>query len=131
MATFTALSLAALPARAASVDAAPPPAPYQSVANLVSLAEFVPGMESLYVDPKTLPAGPFLAYDKTGRLVATVYMIPIEDIDAHKPFQGLKASGQKVDHVGMTFNAGHPGLEKPDYHIVLWHVSASEETSLK
>jgi hypothetical protein len=27
---------------------------------------------TLYVDPETLPAGPFLAYDHQGKLVSTV-----------------------------------------------------------
>ena len=34
----------------------------------------------LFVDKKTLPAGPFLGYDTNGKLVATVYMIPLGDL---------------------------------------------------
>jgi hypothetical protein len=44
-----------------SVDNAPPPAPFEKVSKLVKLPDFLPGIGTLYVDPKTLPAGPFLA----------------------------------------------------------------------
>jgi hypothetical protein len=97
------------------------------VSELVKLPDFLPGLGTLYVDPKTLPAGPFLAYDRDSRLVSTVYMIPTEDITAQKKFHDLSAPGGKVDHVSMYFNAGHPGVEKPHYHVVLWHVSKADE----
>ena len=29
---------------------------------------------------------------------------------------------QTVKSVSMYYNAGHPGVEKPHYHVVLWHV---------
>ncbi|MGE5537557.1 MAG: hypothetical protein ACM33T_00195 [Solirubrobacterales bacterium] len=125
------LAVASLPAVAADVEKAPPPAPYQAVSKLVALPDFLPGIGTLYVDPKTLPAGPFLAYDKAGKLVSTIYMVPIDEIEAHKKFEDLKTSGHKVDHVDMVFNAGHPGVEKPHYHIVLWHVSPSEAAAVK
>jgi hypothetical protein len=32
-----------------------------------------------------------------------------------------------IDHVSLYFNAGHPGVEQPHYHIVLWHVSKADE----
>ena len=54
---------------------APPAAPYQEVSKLVKLPEFLPGLGQLYVDPATLPAGPFLAYDHDGALVSTIFMI--------------------------------------------------------
>jgi hypothetical protein len=125
------LFLAAFPAAAASVEKAPPPAPYQAVSKLVALPDFLPGIGTLYVDPKTLPEGPFLAYDKAGKLVSTIYMVPIADMDAHKNFKDLKADGRKVDHVDVVFNPGHPGVEQPHYHIVLWHIPASQEVSVK
>jgi len=128
---LTLLTLSALPAQAASVEKAPPPAPYQAVSKLVALPDFLPGMGTLYVDPTTLPAGPFLAYDKAGKLVSTIYMVPLEDFDAHKKIDNLKTSGDKVDHVDMYFNPGHPGVEKPHYHIVLWHVPLSEAAAVK
>jgi len=128
---LAALAVASMPALAADLGKAPPPAPYQAVSKLVKLPDFLPGMGTLYVDPATLPAGPFLAYDRAGKLVSTMYMIPLEDLDAHKKFSDLKTSAQKVDHVDMYFNPGHPGVEKPHYHVVMWHVPASEAVALK
>ena len=112
------------------VAKAPPPAPYKAVSSLVKLPDFIPGLGSLYVDPATLPAGPFLAYDRQGRLVSTIYMIPIKDFEAQKAFS-LAAPGGRVDHVSLYFNAGHPGVEEPHYHIVLWHVKNGDELVAK
>jgi len=121
------LMLTALPAMAQNVEKAPPAAPYKKVSELVKLPDFLPGLGTLYVDPKTLPAGPFLAYDHNGKLVSTIYMVPLKDLDGQKAFGDLAAPGGKVDHVSLYFNAGHPGVPDPHYHIVLWHVPKSEE----
>lgn len=120
-----------LPACAQNYDAAPPGGDYKAVSSLVPLPDFLPGLGTLYVQPDTLPAGPFLAYDKEGQLVSTVYMIPMEDIEAQKEFDGLQAASQPVDHVDLYYNAGHPGVEKPHYHIILWHVSEDEAEKLQ
>ena len=121
------LILASLPAAAQTVAKAPPGGNYKKVSELVKLPDFLPGLGTLYVNPKTLPAGPFLAYDHTGKLVSTIYMIPIKDFEAQKAFN-LAAPGGRVDHVSFYFNAGHPGVEEPHYHIVLWHVSKAQES---
>ena len=110
-----------------AVETAPPGGDYKKVSDLVKLPEFLPGLGTLYVDPKTLPAGPFLAYDHDGKLVSTIYMIPIKDITDHKKFEDLKAPGGNVDHVDMYYNAGHPGVEEPHYHVVLWHITKAEQ----
>lgn len=140
-ARFLALQLAlllilALPASAhPGHGAAEPGGDFKKVSTLVKLPEFVPGLGVLYVDPKTLPAGPFLAYDHSGKLVSTVYMIPLKEMDAHKNFNdlsvGAAARGQKVDHVGIYFNAGHPGVAEPHYHVILWYISPSAAAALK
>lgn len=120
-----------LPAIAADqVAKAPPDAPYQQVSKLVKLPDFLPGLGQLFVDPATLPAGPFLAYDHEGTLVSTIYMVPIEDLNPDKKFDNLAAPGGNVDHVDVYFNAGHPGVEKPHAHVVLWHVPAAGEASV-
>ena len=121
------MSLLALPAAAAGLRNGPPPAPYKKVSSLVKLPDFLPGLGTLYVDPSTLPAGPFLAYDHQGRLVSTIYMIPLADIDKQQAFADLRAPGGNVNHVSLYFNAGHPGVPQPHYHIVLWHVSKAGE----
>lgn len=110
---------------------APPGGPYQKVSALVPLPDFIPGLGTLYVDPKTLPAGPFLAYDRQGTLVSSVYMVPVKDITAHKQFANLGAANAKVDHVDMYYNAGHPGVAEPHYHVVIWYVSPEKAAALK
>ena len=110
---------------------APPGGDYKKVSSLVALPDFVPGLGILYVDPKTLPAGPFLAYDRQGNLVSSVYMIPVKDITAHKAFDNLAAAKEKVDHVDMYYNAGHPGVAEPHYHVVIWYVSPEKAAALK
>ena len=41
------------PSFAAEVEKAPPPAPYKKVSELVKLPDFLPGIGTLYVDPRT------------------------------------------------------------------------------
>jgi hypothetical protein len=104
---------------------APPGGAYQKVSDLVALPEFIPGLGTLYVQPATLPAGPFLAYDRDNRLVSTIYMIPLAEIQAQKKLDGLAVGDHNVVDVDMYYNAGHPGVEEPHYHVVLWHVPES------
>ncbi|WKU18661.1 hypothetical protein [Advenella alkanexedens] len=63
-----------------AVAKSPPEAPYKAVSSLVKLPDFIPGLGQLFVDPATLSAGLFLAYDRDGKLVSTIYMIPIQDM---------------------------------------------------
>lgn len=115
--------------RRGSVENAPPGDGFQPVWKLVKLPEFLPGLGSLYVNPSTLPAGPFLAYDHQNRLVSTIYMIPLKDLNAQKEFADLAAPGDvRVDHVSLYYNAGHPGVPEPHYHVILWHIPASEQS---
>lgn len=121
------LTLTAVPALAQNVAVAPPGGDYKKVSSLVKLPDFLPGLGTLYVAPRTLPAGPFLAYDHQGRLVSTIYMIPLKDMQDQKKFADLASPGGRVDHVSIYYNAGHPGVPEPHYHIVLWHVSPAQE----
>src|SRR5690349_16099281 len=70
---------------------AKPPAKFVKVSDALKLKamEFIPGLGTLYVDPATLPAGPFLGYDKAGKLMNVTYMIPLKDIQAKKDFMNL------------------------------------------
>jgi len=108
----------------------PPSGAYKKVSTLVPLPDFVPGLGTLYVDPATLPAGPFLAYDHQGTLVSSIYMIPLKDMNAQKAFSGLKVAQERVDHVDIVFNAGHPGVAEPHYHVILWYVSPQRAAQL-
>ena len=121
-------SAGALAADASSVMKAPPHAPYKAVSSLVQLPDFLPGLGQLFVDPATLPAGPFLGYDHEGHLVNTVYMIPLSAMKPDMHFNDLKAPAGKVDHVDIMYNAGHPGVPEPHIHIVLWNVPKAQES---
>lgn len=106
---------------------APPPAPFEPVSKLVKLPNFLPGLGTLYVNPKTVPLGPFLAYDHKGTLVSTIYMVPLSDLNAHKKMGDLAAYGHPVVSVDFIYNAGHPGVAVPHYHVILWHLSNGRE----
>jgi hypothetical protein len=99
---------------------------YKRVSDLVNFPKFFPGLGIIFVKPDTLPTGPFLCFDRKDRLVATVYMIPIKDIDDHKAVEAAGVTAP-VDHVSFYFNAGHPGVDMPHYHFVIWHVSKKDE----
>ncbi len=125
------LSTGCAAAQAQGVKKAPPAGGYKKVSELVPLPEFVPGLGVLYVKPETLPVGPFLAYDRQGNLVSSVYMIPVKDIEAHKAFDDLAVARERVDHVDLYYNAGHPGVPEPHYHVILWYVSPEKAEALK
>lgn len=120
----TASLLVAAPAFAhdeEALKAAPPGEPYVQVSDALPLPEFIPGLGTLFVDPQTLPAGPFLAYDHDGKLSATIYMTPLEDLQDGTAYDGLVIGSHTVNSVDIYYNAGHPGVEKPHAHIVLYH----------
>ena len=106
---------------ASDLTQSPPPAPYQQVSELVELPEFLPGLGTLFVDPATLPAGPFLGYDHDGKLSATIYMTPMEDLEGGTAFNDLALGAPEVVATDVYFNAGHPGVEEPHAHVVLYH----------
>jgi hypothetical protein len=108
----------------------PPGGKYKKVSTLVPLPDFVPGLGTLYVDPATLPAGPFLAYDQQGQLVSSIYMIPLKAMNAQQAFTGLQIGSARADHVDIVFNAGHPGVAEPHYHVIVWYVSAQRAARL-
>lgn len=110
----------------AQTSLGPPPRGFKRVSDLVKIPRFLPGLGALYVRPETLPAGPFLAYDRRGRRVSTIYMIPVEDIGNRKKFDLAGFAGRN-DHVSIYFNEGHPGVEMPHYHVVIWHVNKAGE----
>lgn len=124
---FTLGSTSALAADDAILSA-PPAAPYAAVSSLVKLPDFIPGLGQLFVDPDTLPAGPFLGYDHDGKLVSTTYMVPLSLMKADMNLSDLKVPAGTVDHVDMMYNAGHPGVEEPHVHIVLWNIPADQES---
>jgi peptidoglycan hydrolase-like protein with peptidoglycan-binding domain len=109
---------------------APPGGDFKKVSSLVQLPDFVSGLGTLYVDPATLPKGPFLAYDRQGNLVSSVYMLPIRDLRERKSFNDLAVAHVKPDHVDVYANNGHPGVPAPHYHVVLWYISREQAEAL-
>ncbi|WP_424630430.1 hypothetical protein [Bradyrhizobium sp. SYSU BS000235] len=99
---------------------------FKRVSDLVNFPKFFPGLGVLFVKPDTLPLGPFLCFDRKDRLMATVYMVPMTDLNDHKTLEAPAFAG-RTDHVSIYFNAGHPGVEMPHYHFVIWHVSKTDE----
>jgi hypothetical protein len=126
-----ALALVAGAGLVAAQQTAPPADNYKKVSSLVALPDFIPGLGTLYVDPKTMPVGPFLAYDRDGRLAGSIYMVPVKDLEARKAFKDLAVAKEKVDHVDIHYNAGHPGVAEPHYHVAVWYVSADRVAALK
>jgi hypothetical protein len=120
---------------AQNVMKAPPMAPYVNVSEALkgALPNFIPGLGTLYVDAKNLPEGPFLAYDKSGRLVKVVFMVPLENLGKKSYVDigtaALKGLGvtAKVDHVNIIPSGAHPGVDKPHVHFELVLVSLEEE----
>ncbi|MEO8506900.1 MAG: hypothetical protein ABI593_04650 [Betaproteobacteria bacterium] len=106
-----------------------PPANFKKVSTLVQLPEYLPGLGVLYVDPVTLPLGPFLGYDKKGQLVNVVYMVPLKDLNGHKNFadKGANLGDLKINHTDFTYNPGHPGVEEPHYHVVQWLITKQRQ----
>lgn len=99
----------------------PPGEPYVQVSDVLPLPEFLPGLGTLFVVPDTLPAGPFLAYDHDGQLSATVYMTPLEALSSGTAYNDLPVGLHEVSSVDVYYNAGHPGVDEPHAHVVLYH----------
>lgn len=80
--------------------------------DLVNFPKFFPGLGVIFVKPDTILLGPFLCFDRNDRLIATVYMVSIKDIDDHKSLEAPAFAGN-VDHVSHYFKSAHPGFEMP------------------
>lgn len=123
-ATVAVALMLALPASAHDEGAlknSPPGEPYVQVSDVLPLPEFLPGLGTLFVDPGTLPAGPFLAYDHDGKLSATVYMTPLKALEDGTAYDDLGLGSHTVSGVDIYYNGGHPGVEEPHAHVVLYH----------
>jgi hypothetical protein len=129
---FGAMALPHNPAVAASKNIhSKPPAGFVKVSDALKNPgmAFVPGLGTLYVDPKTLPAGPFLGYDKKSRLVNVTYMLPAAELEKNAawPTLGTAVSGLKVDHTEVHVSGAHPGVMERHIHVINWLVSDSEK----
>jgi len=131
-AVFAALCLATVTGIAAATDIhSRPPENFKKVSTLVKLPDYLPGLGVLYVEPSTLPVGPFLGYNKNGQLVNVTYMVPLKDLNAHKNFEtrGEKLGDLKIKHTDFIYNPGHPGVEEPHYHVIQWLITKQRQDS--
>jgi hypothetical protein len=91
---------------------------------------FAPGLGTVYVQPSTRPVGPYRSYDRNGKLIATIYMVPEKDLNEHLKIVSDEKT-PPVDHWQMHYVKQMHGIDGPHYHITLWHVPAEEAAALK
>jgi hypothetical protein len=58
-------------------------------------------------------------------------MVPLKELSEHKSIEDLATPPAKVVSVEAYYTNGHPGVEEPHYHIVLWHVANGEQLVAK
>lgn len=106
----------------------PPAGPYRSLNELLDLAHFVPGLGTLFVDPASLPVGPYLGYDRNGRLINAIYVIIETGADGFDARADLERRfpGVRIDHVHEERNPGHAGDPEPHRHVIFWLISHEE-----
>jgi hypothetical protein len=109
-----------------------PPAGFVKVSDALKnkAMAYVPGLGTLWVNPSTLPAGPFLDYSKGGKLMGITFMVPLKEMNAHKDWIDLASNilpHVHVNHVDLDYSPAHPGVGEPHYHVNLWLVSHAEQ----
>jgi hypothetical protein len=75
-------------------------------------------------------AGPYTGYDSNGRLVVTLYLVPMRGL-AQKGADDFASGGRRIDHVSIYPIDVQPDVPEARYAIVLWHVSAAEAATLR
>jgi BON domain-containing protein len=95
-----------------------------------SLLTMVHGLARIDGDSVEHPHGPFVAYDRGGRLVATVYTVSMREL-ASTGLDDARAGGRPIDHVSIYPVSADPDVPDPHYHLVLWHVSRAEAAALR
>lgn len=76
------------------------------------------------------PGGPDLAYDREGRVIATIFTVSSREL-VDRGIETLRAEGRPIDHVEIFPLVGHGELPAPHYAVVLWHVSEPEAAALR
>jgi hypothetical protein len=91
------------------------------------LIDRIPGIARL--DPAP-PGQGAIAYDRAGRIVATVYVRPVREV-AQEGFEVTGPLVRPIDHVSVY--GMPPGGDAPEaqMYIVLWHVSPATAASLR
>jgi hypothetical protein len=75
-------------------------------------------------------AGPYTGYDENGRLVVTLYLVPMRGL-AQKGAEDFGSGGRRIDHVSIFPIDVQPDVPEARYAIVLWHVSPAEAAALR
>lgn len=110
----------------------PPGGDFRKLSTLADFPDFYPGLGRLYVQPASMPFGPYYGYDRNGKLVCTIYMAPMAAMDAHQSLEDLiQGAPALVDHVQMLYTHGHPGVAEPHYHVILWHITQREQSFVR
>lgn len=77
------------------------------------------------------PAGPALAYDGAGQVVATVHSVTAQQL-VERGIQGLAAAdGRPIEHVSIDPVPSRIDRPVPHFHVILWHVSVSRAAALR
>ena len=76
------------------------------------------------------PAGPYSGYDVNGRLVATLYLVPMREL-AQKGTEDFRSGTRHIDHVSIYAVGVQPDVPEARYAILLWHVSPAEAAALR
>lgn len=102
---------------------------YRSLSDLTGGAypAFTPGVGAVYARRESLPTGPFLAFDRKGRQVSTIYKFPLEGMASKARFEAGGTDMPPVDHVSVYYGGSHPGADHPHYNHVFWHVPRKDE----
>jgi hyperosmotically inducible periplasmic protein len=75
------------------------------------------------------PGGPDHAFDKDGRVVATIYTVSAQDL-AESDIRNLTTNGRLIDHVSVYALVNRGVVPGPRYAVVLWHVSEAAAAAL-
>jgi len=75
------------------------------------------------------PGGPDHAFDKDGKVVATINTLSAQDL-AESNIRNLPADGRLIDHVSVYALVGRGVVPGPRYAVVLWHVNEAAAATL-
>lgn len=89
--------------------------------------ERIPGIARM--DPAP-PGGGALAHDRSGAIVATVYVRPVREV-AQSGFETLGPMVRPIDHVTVYGVPAEAGSPEAQMYIIFWHVSAAAAAALR
>jgi hypothetical protein len=91
------------------------------------LLDRIPGITRMDQAP---PGGRAIAYDRSGSLVATVYVRPVREV-AQGRFEALGPTARPIDHVSVYGVPADAGSPEAQMYFVFWHVSAAAAAALR